>query len=99
MTLGLVLMGVAAAHSGLENGLTKSLRAMEDASRSAMKACARRDPGPRRGLEGIRDRTRLFGGVVTRGLDAGGGIWRTAVVFSLETGPLVIDRVREDAGR
>lgn len=41
----------------------------------------------RRGLEGIRNRARLFDGVTTCGLEPDGRTWRTAVAFPLETAP------------
>ncbi|WP_106196525.1 sensor histidine kinase [Umezawaea tangerina] len=44
------------------------------------------DGGHRRGLEGIRNRARLFAGVTTCGLEADGRTWRTAVAFPLEAG-------------
>jgi signal transduction histidine kinase len=49
---------------------------------------ARVDPraeGHRRGLEGIRNRARLFDGVTTCGPEPDGRTWRTAVAFPLET--------------
>jgi signal transduction histidine kinase len=49
---------------------------------------ARIDPraeGNRRGLEGIRNRARLFDGVTTCGPEPDGRTWRTAVAFPLET--------------
>ncbi|HEX6344909.1 sensor histidine kinase [Umezawaea sp.] len=46
-----------------------------------------RAEGHRRGLEGIRNRARLFHGVTTCGLDPDGRTWRTAVAFPLETAP------------
>jgi signal transduction histidine kinase len=44
-----------------------------------------RTEGHRRGLEGIRNRARLFNGVTTCGLEPDGRTWRTAVAFPLET--------------
>ncbi|MEO6087453.1 MAG: histidine kinase [Umezawaea sp.] len=44
-----------------------------------------RAEGHRRGLEGIRNRARLFNGVTTCGLEPDGRTWRTAVAFPLET--------------
>ncbi|HWO62873.1 MAG TPA: histidine kinase [Umezawaea sp.] len=46
-----------------------------------------RAEGHRRGLEGIRNRARLFDGVTTCGLDPDGRTWRTAVTFPLEPSP------------
>lgn len=43
-----------------------------------------RPDGHRRGLEGIRNRARLFNGVTTCGLEPDGRTWRTAVAFPLE---------------
>ncbi len=44
-----------------------------------------RAEGHRRGLEGIRNRARLFDGVTTCGVEPDGRTWRTAVAFPLET--------------
>ncbi|MCS7479276.1 sensor histidine kinase [Umezawaea endophytica] len=46
-----------------------------------------RAEGHRRGLEGIRNRARLFDGVTTCGLEPDGRTWRTAVAFPLEPSP------------
>jgi signal transduction histidine kinase len=54
---------------------------------ASVASVATRDTGQRRGLDGIRNRARLFNGVTTSGLEPDGRTWRTAVAFPLEVSP------------
>ncbi|MET1073423.1 MAG: histidine kinase [Umezawaea sp.] len=58
--------------------------ALTTTNRMPVVTAPRPESGHRRGLEGIRNRARLFAGVTTCGLEADGRTWRTAVAFPLE---------------
>jgi signal transduction histidine kinase len=70
----------------VELGFRSDSLALSTTNRVPALVGARAD-GHRRGLEGIRNRARLFDGVTTCGLEPDGRTWRTAVTFPLEPSP------------
>ena len=70
--------------SGVDVELEFQDRRLALATSNRVASVATRDTGQRRGLEGIRNRARLFNGVTTSGLEPDGKTWRTAVAFPLE---------------